>query len=62
LFVRDKSPYTAYNQTSKNLGFEVWHQRIGHITINKMRLLPIDVVFPKASQNVLCDICPKAKQ
>ena len=50
------------NKAFKAVTVDTWHCRVGHIPIQKMKLFPIDIVFPKSSGHVLCHVCPKAKQ
>jgi len=49
-------------QASKAVTFDTWHCRVGHIPIQKMKLLPIDIVFAKNNEHVLYHIYLKAKQ
>jgi len=50
------------NQVSKASTFDILHSRVGDIPIQRMRLLPIDIVFLKSSEHVFWQISPKAKQ
>ena len=62
VYATNRSSDVACIQTSRKLDFKVWHKRIGHVPTNKIKLLPIDVIFPKGIQDFPCDVCPKAKQ
>jgi len=53
---------SSCNHAAKQLSFDVWHKRVGHIPYKRMKLLPIDIDFSDLQQDVPCDICPKAKQ
>jgi len=45
-------PFNATcNQSSKNIGFDTWHRRIGHMPAQRMKLLPIDVNVPKNNEH-----------
>jgi len=60
VFCKSQSFTAACNQGSKHVSFGIWHQRIGHIPAQRLKLLPIDVIVPKESE--VCDICHRAKQ
>jgi len=56
-------PFIAVcKQSSKHVSFDVWHQRIGHCSAQRMKLLPINISVPKHSESSPCDVCPRAKQ
>jgi len=50
------------NNVSSSVSFNIWHQRLGHMSCNKMKLVP-GVHFPSTVINdIVCEVCPKAKQ
>jgi len=48
----------TFNQSSRSIGFDTWHKRIGHMPAQKMKLLLIDVTVPTNSEHMPCDVCP----
>jgi len=50
------------NQSSRSISFDTLHKRIGHMSAQKMKLLPIDVTVPSNSKHMPCNVCPRAKQ
>jgi len=56
-------PFTAAcNQSYKNIGFDTWHKRIGHVPAQRIKLLPIDIIVPRNSEHIPYDVCPRANQ
>jgi len=47
---------------SSSIPFGVWHQRLGHMSCNKMYIVPKLAMPHDKVKNFLCDICPKARQ
>jgi len=60
LFVTSSDSELSHNQASKELSFDIWHKRIGHVPTKRMKLLPIDFVSPNCDEDVTCDICPNS--
>lgn len=57
----DKS-VTVFNNVAQIADFYTWHQRLGHMSCNKMRNLFDDSLSYHSVKHFVCEICPKAKQ
>ena len=54
--------FNACNHVTSQNQFHVWHQRLGHMSYNKMRtVLDVDLTH-KGMKNFICEVYPKAKQ
>jgi len=42
--------------------FDVWHNRLGHMSVSKMNVVPQLANFHNNSKHFVCEICLKAKQ
>jgi len=42
----------SFDQTSKELDFDVWYTKVGDIPTKRMTMLPISVVFHKVKQDI----------
>lgn len=60
--VCDKNFRISCNHATRQLSFDLWHKRVGHVPYKRMRLLPLNVDFKDVQQDIPCDVCPKAKQ
>jgi len=61
-FVSSKHQEVLCNQASKGLSFEIWHKRFGHIPLKRKKLVLIIFDASNISNDMPCDICPKARQ
>lgn len=54
----------SQNHSSFQVSTEVWHQRLGHPSFNKIHSLSkeLNISLSKDHHNTLCKICPLAKQ
>jgi len=43
-------------------GFDIWHKRLGHMSVGKMSLVSQHAHFHNNARNFVCEICPQAKQ
>ena len=50
------------NSASSSVHFSVWHQRLGHMSCNKMKVVPNLVLTDNEMKNFVCEVYPKAKQ
>ena len=53
---------TVCSHVSSFVIFDVWHKRLGHMSCNKMQLVPNLGLVHGGMKGFVCDICPKAKQ
>ena len=60
--VQNTDSKVFYNQGSRELNFDVWHRRVGHIPYRRMKFLSLGTDFDNNTQYLLCEVCPKAKQ
>jgi len=42
--------------------FDMWHKRLGHMSVGKMSLVSQHAHFYNNTKNFVCEVCPKAKQ
>ena len=45
-----------------SVSFDVWHKRLGHMSCNKMQIVPDVVLVSEEIRNFVCEVCPKSKQ
>jgi len=42
--------------------FSVWHNRLGHMSLEKMNLVSQHAKFYSNGKDFVCEVCPKVKQ
>ena len=54
--------FSSCNHVFNMVSVKVWHQRLGHMSCNKMQIVSELGCTPDSIKDFLCEICPKAKQ
>ena len=51
--------FHSCNHVFSMVSFKVWHQRLGHMSCNKMQVVSDFGCAPDAIKDFLCEICPR---